>query len=325
MNLDKEYSLREISTKYKCKTIGSLDIKISCVSSLKNSKLNSISYLTSKKNLLFLDSNKAACIITTSELSASIKPNLLSHQSIMIADNPLLVFTKILNELITKNSSSLLTNTESVGTIIDPSSLISKNASIGDNVLIGKNCIIHPNTTIMDNSIIADNVIIHPGAVIGSDGFGLVISNSSWLKVPQLGNVVIESNVEIGANSTVDRAMLDSTFIYANVKIDDQVHIAHNVSIGKNTAIAACVGIAGSTTIGENCTIGGGAGINGHITIADNVHINAMTMVTKSLHEPGQYASGTTVELASKWRKNQARFKDLDNIVKLIKNNKNGE
>ena len=139
-----------------------------------------------------------------------------------------------------------------------------------------------------------------------------------WFKVPQIGDVIIEDNVEIGANSTTDRGAIDSTIIRRNVKIDNQVQIAHNVEIDENTAIAACVGIAGSTTIGKNCTIGGGSGINGHIQICDDVHINGMTMVTKSISEAGSYASGTTVQKASIWRKNQARFKNLDQIVKKI-------
>ena len=130
---------------------------------------------------------------------------------------------------------------------------------------------------------------------------------------------MIGNNVEIGANTTIDKGTIDSTVISDNVKIDNLVHVAHNVKIGKNTAIAACVGIAGSTDIGENCTIGGGSGLNGHINIADNVHIHGMTMVTKSIKEPGMYASGTTVEPADSWRKNQARFKELDSFVKLIK------
>ena len=131
--------------------------------------------------------------------------------------------------------------------------------------------------------------------------------------------MVIDNNVEIGANSTIDKGTLDSTMISNNVKIDNHVHIAHNVFIGENTAIAACVGIAGSTSIGKNCIIGGGAGINGHISITDNVHIHGMTMVTKSITEQGMYASGTTVEPVASWRKNQARFKELDSLAKIIK------
>ena len=166
-------------------------------------------------------------------------------------------------------------------------------------------------------------MIIHSGSVIGADGFGLVLNEQKvWEKIPQVGGVRIGDFVEIGANSTIDRGSLDMTRIENNVKIDNLVHIAHNVQIGTNTAIAACVGIAGSTVIGKNCTIGGGSGVNGHITIADDIHIHGMTMVTKSLLKPGQYASGTTVESVDSWRRNQARFKNLDSTLKNVIRNK---
>ena len=188
---------------------------------------------------------------------------------------------------------------------------------------MGDNCIIYPNVTIYGNVQIGNNVIIHSGAVIGADGFGLVLNEkNSWEKIPQVGGVSIGNSAEIGANTTIDRGSLDMTKVGDNVKIDNLVHVAHNVQIGTNTAIAACVGIAGSTIIGKNCTIGGGSGVNGHISIADDVHIHGMTMVTKSLLKPGAYASGTTVEPVDSWRRNQARFKSLDDTLKKVNKSK---
>ncbi|MDC0415040.1 UDP-3-O-(3-hydroxymyristoyl)glucosamine N-acyltransferase [Gammaproteobacteria bacterium] len=185
------------------------------------------------------------------------------------------------------------------------------NVTIGENVEIGSNCIIYSGVFINHNTIIGDNVIIHPNAVVGSDGFGLYQINGLWKKIPHLGSVIIESNVEIGSNTTIDRGMMDNTILKNNCKIDNLVHIAHNVTIGSNTAIAACTGIAGSTTIGDNCTIGGGVGINGHITICDNVNIHGMSMITKSITKEGDYASALAADSVRNWRRNQVIFRNL--------------
>ena len=185
------------------------------------------------------------------------------------------------------------------------------NVTIGENVKIGKNCFIYPGVFINHNTVIGDNVIIHPNAVIGSDGFGLYLDNKLWQKIPHIGKVVIEDNVEIGSGTTIDRGLIDTTCLKNNCKIDNLVHIAHNVIIGSNTAIAACTGIAGSTKVGSNCTIGGGVGINGHITICDNVHIHGMSMITKSITTQGEYASGMPADTVRNWRKNQVSFRNL--------------
>jgi UDP-3-O-[3-hydroxymyristoyl] glucosamine N-acyltransferase len=185
------------------------------------------------------------------------------------------------------------------------------NVTIGENVTIGKNCVLYPGVFINHNTCIGDNVIIHPNAVIGSDGFGLYKHHDRWQKIPHVGSVVIEDNVEIGSGTTIDRGLIDNTVLKNNCKIDNLVHIAHNVTIGSNTAIAACTGIAGSATIGNNCTIGGGSGINGHISICDDVHIHGMSMITKSIKTKGEYASGMAADSVRNWRKNQVLFRNL--------------
>ena len=313
MRLKKKYSLEEISSKYNCKILGNSQTMFEYVSSIFNSKDNSIAYINDMRSLSYMDETKISCIIATSEIASKIKIPVVIHE------NPQLLFIKIIKESYNPSHSSMFSNAIDTCNKIDPSATIGINSVIGKHVTIGKSSIIYPNVTIYDDSIIGDNVIIQSGAVIGSDGFGLIKDSDFWIKVPHIGNVVIANNVEIGANTTIDKGTIDSTIISENVKIDNLVHVAHNVTIGKNTAIAACVGIAGSTSIGENCTIGGGSGLNGHICIADNVHIHGMTMVTKSIKEAGMYASGTTVEPADSWRKNQARFKELDTLAKSIK------
>ena len=313
MRLKKKYSLEEISSKYNCKILGNSQTMFEYVSSIFNSKDNSIAYINDMRSLSYMDETKISCIIATSEIASKIKIPVVIHE------NPQLLFIKIIKESYNPSHSSMFSNAIDTCNKIDPSATIGINSVIGKNVTIGKSSIIYPNVTIYDDSIIGDHVIIQSGAVIGSDGFGLIKDSDFWIKVPHIGNVVIGNNVEIGANTTIDKGTIDSTIISDNVKIDNLVHVAHNVTIGKNTAIAACVGIAGSTSIGENCTIGGGSGLNGHICIADSVHIHGMTMVTKSIKEAGMYASGTTVEPADSWRKNQARFKELDTLAKSIK------
>jgi UDP-3-O-[3-hydroxymyristoyl] glucosamine N-acyltransferase len=181
--------------------------------------------------------------------------------------------------------------------------------------VIGDQTRIHPNATIYHGIHVGSHCIIHSGSVIGADGFGFSPSKDGWIKIHQLGGVIIGNNVEIGANTTIDRGALDDTIIGDGVIIDNLVQIAHNVRIGKNTAIAANVGIAGSCTLGNSCIIAGGVGIAGHLTLVDNVHITAMTMVSSSINEPGSYSSGTALSPTKEWRKNAARFRNLDTLA----------
>ncbi|MCL5668508.1 MAG: UDP-3-O-(3-hydroxymyristoyl)glucosamine N-acyltransferase, partial [Gammaproteobacteria bacterium] len=159
-----------------------------------------------------------------------------------------------------------------------------------------------------------------PGAVIGSDGFGLAPDHGAWIKIPQLGGVQIGDDVEIGANTTIDRGALEDTVIEDGVKLDNQIQIAHNVRIGAHSAIAACAGIAGSARIGKRCQIGGGAGINGHIEIADDVIITGMAMVTKSITRPGVYSSGIPAQENALWHRQVVRLRQLDDIAERLKN-----
>lgn len=189
---------------------------------------------------------------------------------------------------------------------------------VGDDVRIGADCLLHGRVTVYHQVTIADRVIVHSGAVLGADGFGFAPEAGRFEKIAQLGSVVIESDVEIGANTTIDRGALGNTVIREGVKLDNQIQIAHNVVIGANTVIAACTGVSGSTTVGANCMIGGGVGIAGHLNIADGVHLTGMTLVTHDLTKPGVYSSGTAVEENRSWRKNVARFRQLDQWIRRL-------
>ncbi len=157
-----------------------------------------------------------------------------------------------------------------------------------------------------------------PGAVIGADGFGLAFEHDHWLKVPQLGGVRIGDDCEIGANTTIDRGAIEDTVLEEDVRLDNQIQIAHNVRIGAHTAMAGCSAVAGSATIGRYCLIGGSAGILGHLNVADRVTVTAMTLVTHSIDQPGEYSSGTPFQNNRDWRRNAARFKRLDQLTRRV-------
>jgi UDP-3-O-[3-hydroxymyristoyl] glucosamine N-acyltransferase len=203
--------------------------------------------------------------------------------------------------------------------VVGDKTVIEAGSVIGDHTVIGKQCHIHRNVTVYHSVSMGDRVTIHSGAVIGADGFGFAPKpGGGWQKIHQLGSVSIGSDVDIGANTTIDRGALGDTVIADGVIIDNLVQIAHNVHIGKNTAIAGCVGIAGSASIGANCTLAGGVGLVGHITIADNVHITGMTMVTKSIQEAGSYSAGTPMTTTAEWKRNAVRFSQLDGMAKRL-------
>lgn len=209
---------------------------------------------------------------------------------------------------------------------------IAAGASIGENVVIGPGCHIGRNVVIGDDTrleagvcvyhdcVLGARCLVHAGVVIGADGFGFARErDGSWVKIPQSGRVVIGDDVEIGANTTIDRGALDDTVIGDGVKLDNQIQIAHNVRIGAHTAVAGCVGIAGSTVIGARCMIGGQAGIIGHLHIVDDVVISAGTLVTKSIHRAGVYTANLPVQPHADWVKNFAHLRHLDALMDRLR------
>jgi len=208
--------------------------------------------------------------------------------------------------------------------VIGAGSSIGAGAIIEASVSLGEQCLVHGRAMLARGVSIGDRCILHPGVIIGSDGFGLASQAERWHKIPQLGSVIIEDDVEIGANTTVDRGALDDTVIERGCKLDNQIQVAHNVRIGAHTAIAACVGIAGSASIGRCCKISGAAVVLGHLSIADNVTITAMSLVTKDIRQAGVYSSGTPLMENNLWHRANARYKSLDklaqSVVRLEKN-----
>ncbi len=205
------------------------------------------------------------------------------------------------------------------GVEIGAGSVIEAGCSVGEGSRLGAGCHLFPRVVIYHQCRLGDRVRLHSGVVVGSDGFGFAYDPEGWIKVAQVGGVVIEDDVEVGANTTIDAGAIEPTHIGRGVKLDNQIQIAHNVSIGDHTVIAGCVGIAGSTRIGAHCAIGGGAGILGHLEIVDGTTITATSLVTKSVKAPGVYSSGTPLQPSEQWQKNFARFKQLDEMARRLK------
>jgi UDP-3-O-[3-hydroxymyristoyl] glucosamine N-acyltransferase len=184
---------------------------------------------------------------------------------------------------------------------------------------VGDDSRLYPSVTVYRECRIGARAILHSGVVIGADGFGMANEGGRWLKIPQLGRVVIGDDVEIGANTTVDRGALDDTVIEEGVKLDNQIQVGHNCRIGAHTAIAGCVGIAGSTVIGKHCAIGGGAGILGHLTICDHVTISACTVITRSIRQPGMYSGVFPFDDNKSWARNAAQLRHLAELAERVR------
>ena len=192
---------------------------------------------------------------------------------------------------------------------------IGAHVSLGADVAVGEATRLHPGVAVYHGCRIGARCIVHSGAVIGADGFGMARDGGRWIKIPQVGAVRIGDDVEIGANTTIDRGALDDTVIEEGVKLDNQIQVAHNCVIGAHTVIAGCTGISGSVTIGKNCMIGGGVGIVGHISICDHVTISGMTLVAKPITKPGTYTSGLPMMPHAQWLRNAALLRRLERIA----------
>ena len=306
--------------------VGDRDIDILNISKIEEGSKGSLTFLANPKYTEFIYTTKASVAIVSSDFEPTEKIEL----TLIKVKDPYSSFTTIL-ELFNKD----LSNRKGISqlTVIDKSSKISDSSfigsfsSVGENSIIGENCVIenqvfignnvevgngckfYPGVKILDDTIIGQNCIIHSSTTIGSDGFGFAPNDDgSYKKIPQTGNVVIGDNVEIGSNSTIDRATLGSTIISNGVKLDNQIQVAHNVEIGENTAIAAQSGVAGSTKIGKNCMIGGQVGIIGHIKIGDNVKIQAQAGVTSNI-ESNSRVTGTPAISYMNYNKSYVHFK----------------
>ena len=328
------YSLAELAEYLDAELNGEANCQVSGLASLTDAGESDISFLSDPKYSTALQTTRAGAVIVTADQADNVPGNAL------VSANPYLGFAK-LSRLFDNRpvvpqgihpsahvaDEAIVADSACVG----PNVVIQAGAVIGERVEIGAGCFVGAGTQIGDGSILAANVtiyhgvvigaraVVHSAAVIGADGFGFANHQGRWEKIAQLGGVKIGDDVEIGANTTIDRGALQDTVIGDGVKIDNLVMVAHNVQIGSHTAIAACVGISGSTEIGRNCMIAGGVGLAGHLTVCDGVFITGMTLVSGSITEPGSYSSGTSMMPTPQWRKSSVRFKQLDDLARQVK------
>lgn len=329
-------TVEELANRLNLKFKGEGQLKISSVSSFSSAK---------KSDLCFLRAAKYTGQLLQSDCGAVMVPldfkETVENKTLLYSANPHLSFVETINLLQlykgqlpfdSIHPSAIVASTARLGekVSIGANAVIGERVTLGNNVQIGAACVIEDDVSIGANSCflsnvtvcfgvtIGEEVILQPGVVLGGDGFGLVYSEGSWVKIPHLGSVKIGDRVEIGANTTVDRGALDDTVIEQGVKIDNQIQIGHNVHIGENTAIAASTAVAGSAVIGKNCQISGCVAIVGHLSIADNVTITGRSVVTKSITQSGTYSSGTPLMENSLWHRSNVRYKSLDKMAKQL-------
>lgn len=308
--------------------------QVSGLGTLASAGIGQISFLSNSKYRTQLADTKAQAVI--------LHPDELSHcpGTALVHTNPYVGFALAAQALDTTPDCAqgiapsaviaddvTLGNNVSVGAnaVIESGVILGDDVQIGAGCFIGKQCQIGNRSRLWANvslyhlTVMGEDCLVQSATVIGSDGFGYANDKGRWVKIPQLGRVVIGDRVEIGASTTIDRGALEDTVIGDGVILDNQLQIAHNVHIGENTAMAACSVIAGSTKIGRNCTIAGLSGINGHIEIADNVHFTGMSMVTKAVQQPGVYSSGMPATSNREWRKNAVHLRQLHSLVQRVK------
>lgn len=303
----KSFTLGELAKATNTEVVGNSDCHINNLSTIDNASEGSITFLTNQKYLHSLDNCMASAVVVSKEFKEDSRFNFLK------SEDPYLTYAKL--SKIFKYEEESLSPSIHESAVISELSSIGNNVHIGPNVVIGPNCsikdnvVIQANCTIVKNVSISSNCLIHPGCVIGSDGFGFAPAQNGYLKIEQLGGLKIGKNVEIGANCTIDRGALDDTEIKDGVILDNLIHIAHNVILGENSAIAASCAIAGSTKIGKNFRMGGLSGVLGHLEICDNVSVGAHTLITKDIKEPGDYVGIMPAQSHKDWAKSSVFIK----------------
>jgi len=328
------FSLREITERLGGEVDGDAAVTVRQVATLEHATPDTIAFLANERYLPQLKSTRAgAVIVGESGRSATQLPRIVCTNPyayfarVSALFNPALAAQPGVHASAVVDSSARIAGDAEVGpcavveraAVVGAGSVIGAGCFIGDGVDIGSGTRLYPNVTIYRDCVIGNRVILHSGVVIGADGFGIAMNEGRWIKVPQIGRVVVGDDVEIGANTTVDRGALDDTVIEEGVKLDNLIQVAHNVRIGAHTAIAACAGIAGSTTVGRYCRIGGASGIAGHLKIADNVEISTFTLVTKSIGSAGTYTGAYPFERNGEWRRNAVQLKHLDELAQRVR------
>ncbi|WP_295980337.1 UDP-3-O-(3-hydroxymyristoyl)glucosamine N-acyltransferase [uncultured Variovorax sp.] len=299
---------------------GDATLSIERLAPLQNAQPDALSFLSHPKYQQELAASKAACVI----VSPAMREAATARGAYIVTPDPYLYFAR-LTQLWKARHARPEADRIHPSAVIDPEALVDATARIGAlcvverGARIGAGTVLKSRVTISEDCVIGERCLLHPGVVVGADGFGLAPHEGRWIKIEQLGAVRIGNDVEIGANTCIDRGALDDTVIEDGVKLDNLIQIGHNVRVGKNTAMAGCVGVAGSATIGAGCTFGGGAIVLGHLTVADGVHVSAATVVTRSIRKAGQYTGMFPIDDNASWEKNAATLKQLHNLRERLK------
>jgi UDP-3-O-[3-hydroxymyristoyl] glucosamine N-acyltransferase len=327
-------SLGELAVRFGCELRGDPETRVEHVATLVGADSRSLAFLANPRYKTQLATTLAAAVVLD-EASAKECP-----AAALVCQNPYVTYARIAGVLHPKTQAPPGVHPSAIvaaSARIDPTAHVGALCVIGERVVVGPRTVVGVQSLLEDDVTLAEDVylaarvtlcraveigartIVQPGVVIGGDGFGFAPERGRWVKVPQVGTARIGPDVEIGANTTIDRGAVDDTIIEEGVKLDNLIQVAHNVHIGAHSVIAACTGISGSTTIGKRCMIGGGVGFGGHLTIVDDVVITGTTMVSHSIMERGVYSSGIPLEKASTWRRMVGRFKRLERLDARLK------
>jgi UDP-3-O-[3-hydroxymyristoyl] glucosamine N-acyltransferase len=309
-------TLAQIASRLGGRVAGDPDVLIRQVGSLERAGPGQLSFLTDPKFRARLAGTRASAVVLSAEGEA------LTPLPRIVCDNPYAYFARV-SQLFNPNT------TQAVG--VHPAAIVSPGVKLGARVSVGAGCVVGEGVSIGDDSCLYPGVvvyagcrigaraIVHSGAVIGADGFGLAPDAGRWVKIPQIGGVVIGDDVEIGANTTIDRGTLEDTVIEDGVKLDNQIHIGHNCRIGAHTAMAGCAAVAGSTTIGAHCAIGGSARVQGHLSICDHVTVSTCTVISSSIHKPGTYTGMYPADEHDSWVRNTAVIRHLHELLDRVR------
>jgi UDP-3-O-[3-hydroxymyristoyl] glucosamine N-acyltransferase len=322
-----EFSLGELAVRFGLGLQGEPGLRVSRVATLSHAGSGALSFLANSRYRKQLDSTHATAVLLGPENAEGCPV------AALIDPNPYLAYARIADLLHPPRRDAAGIHASAVvsggariaaSATVGPLCVIEDEVEIGDRVFVGPGSVVQRGARIgADTHLIArvsvcagvrigQRCVLHPGAVVGADGFGFASDAGAWVKVPQVGSVQIGDDVEIGANTSIDRGAIDDTVVEHGVKLDNQIQVGHNVTIGAHTAIAGCVGISGSTTIGRRCMIGGGVGIAGHLTIADDVVVTGCSLVSASIKVPGSYSSGMPTVETRRWRRMVAHLRRLD-------------
>ena len=299
---------------------GNPDLRIDRLAPLEAAGPQDLSFLSNPRYQQQLAASRAACVI----VAPALREAALARGACIVADDPYVYFA-LATQLWKRVHGAHVAPGVHPSAVVHPEAVVDSTATIGPLCVVergahvGAGSWLKSRVTVGEDCRIGARCIVHAGAVIGADGFGFAPQKGQWVKIEQLGAVRIGDDVEIGANTCIDRGALDDTVIEDGVKLDNLVQIGHNVRVGQHSAMAGCVGVAGSATIGAHCTVGGGGIVLGHLALADHVHVSAATTVTRSITRPGQYTGMFPIDDNARWEKNAATVKQVHSLRERIK------